>query len=132
MNRSPYLISVFTALVALLVYGRTLSPDLTWANFSSDGGELITAAVTWGVPHPPGYPTYVLLGHMVSWLPVGTVALRFNLLSALCVAGAVGLVTAVNYQFVAGDELPTTNANIAVVVAGLTFAFAPLVWGRRW
>ncbi len=128
-------ISFLSAALALTVYLLTLSPDLTWANFSSDGGELITAATTWGVPHPPGYPTYVLLGHLVNWLPWGTAVYRFNLFSALCVAGAVGLVTAVNYQFVIGDlspsngdESPTTN--IVAMAAGLTFAFAPLVWGQ--
>ena len=81
-------ISFLSAALALTIYLLTLSPDLTWANFSSDGGELITAAATWGVPHPPGYPTYVLLGHLVNWLPLGTAVYRFNLFSALCVAGA--------------------------------------------
>ncbi|MBX3056896.1 MAG: DUF2723 domain-containing protein [Anaerolineae bacterium] len=140
MRSRPYpLICVLAAALALTVYILTLSPDLTWANFGSDGGELITAALTWGVPHPPGYPTYVLLGHLVGWLPFGTAVYRFNLFSALCVAGAVGLVTAVNLWFVVGDlspadgdKSPTTNTNATMpaVAAGLTFAFAPLVWGQ--
>ncbi|HUM72551.1 MAG TPA: DUF2723 domain-containing protein, partial [Chloroflexota bacterium] len=110
-------ICFLSAALALTVYLLTLSPDLTWANFSSDGGELITAALTWGVPHPPGYPAYVVVAHFFSWLPVGTAVYRLNLLSAVCVAGAVGLVTAVNYRFVVGDlspsdgdKSPTTNS----------------------
>ncbi|GIK55141.1 MAG: hypothetical protein BroJett015_08040 [Chloroflexota bacterium] len=140
MRSLPYpLICFLSAALALAVYLFTLAPDLTWANFGSDGGELITAAMTWGVPHPPGYPTYVLLGHLVGWLPFGTAVYRFNLFSAVCVAGAVGLVTAVNLWFVvgdlspsAGDKSPTTNTNATMpaVAAGLTFAFAPLVWGQ--
>jgi hypothetical protein len=129
------LICFLSAALALTVYLLTLSPDLTWANFSSDGGELITAAVTWGVPHPPGYPTYVLLGHIFSWLPVSTAAYRFNLFSAVCMAGAAGLVTAVNVRFVGGNSLPSEGdksltTNVVAVAAGLTFAFAPLVWGQ--
>lgn len=135
MRSLPYpLICVLAAALALAVYILTLAPDLTWANFGSDGGELITAALTWGVPHPPGYPTYVLLGHLVGWLPFGTAVYRFNLFSAVCVAGAVGLVTAVNL-FVVGNSLPSEGdksptTNILAMAAGLTFAFAPLVWGQ--
>ena len=110
----------FTTLCALLVYGLTLAPDLTWANFGTDGGELITAAVTLGVPHPPGYPTYVLLGKLASLIPVGTVAYRFNLFSAVCVSLAAGLVTGMV------REAGRTTA----IAVGLSLAFAPLVWGQ--
>jgi hypothetical protein len=122
--------------VALLVYLLTLAPDLTWANAGSDGGELITAAVTLGIPHPPGYPTYVLLGHLFGRLPLGTVAYRFNLFSAVAVALAAGLVTAVSYRLLApGDELPAnerrfSSAGYSALATGLTFAFAPLVWSQ--
>lgn len=113
-----------TAVVALLVYGLTVAPDLTWANFGRDGGELITAAFTLGVPHPPGYPTYVLLAHLFSYLPIEPIALRFNLFSAVCMAAAAGLVTAVNQQQLNGKQ------PLASVAAGLAFAFAPLVWSQ--
>ncbi|HID51919.1 MAG TPA: DUF2723 domain-containing protein, partial [Anaerolineae bacterium] len=77
---------------ALAVYWLTLAPDLTAAHWGGDGGELITAAVTLGVPHPPGYPTYVLLGKLFGFLPVGSVAYRFNLFSAVAVALAAAVV----------------------------------------
>ena len=63
-----------------LVYLATLAPDITWAYQGTDGGDLITAAYTLGVPHPSGYPTYVLMGWLFSKLPVGTIAWRFNFL----------------------------------------------------
>ncbi|MEW5986576.1 MAG: DUF2723 domain-containing protein, partial [Chloroflexota bacterium] len=105
-----------------MVYLFTLAPDLTWANHSADGGELITAAVTLGVPHPPGYPTYVLLGKLFSFLPIGTVAYRFNLLSAICVALAGAFATVIGYS-----KIQNPKSKIA---AALAFAFAPLVWGQ--
>ena len=46
---------------ALLVYLATMAPGLTWAHDSADGGDLIAAVVSGGVPHPSGYPTFVLL-----------------------------------------------------------------------
>lgn len=122
-----------TALLAFSVYALTLPPDLTWANFGGDGGELITAAVTLGIPHPPGYPTYVLLGKVVSLLPMGTVAYRFHLFSAVCMATAAGIVTAtithVPYPVVRSPIIDYLSP-IPAIAAGLTFAFAALVWGQ--
>ena len=65
-----------------IVYGKTIAPGLTWANNGADGGDLISAAFTGGVPHPGGYPLYLLLAGMAQYLPVGNIAFRTNLLSA--------------------------------------------------
>lgn len=132
---------IVTSAIALLVYVLTLAPDLTWENFGGDGGELITAAYTWGVPHPPGYPTYVVLGKLFSVLPMGTIAYRFNLFSAVCMAIASGFVTgtAVSLQEngtqINTDKHGSESVKICVhlcpaIAAGLTFAFAPLVWSQ--
>lgn len=119
-------LSIGVGVVAGLVYLFTLAPGLTWANYGVDGGELITAAVTLGIPHPPGYPTFVILGNLWSRLPIGTIAYRFNLLSAVSIAAAAGLVTAVSHQLMP----PSPKTNWAAAAAGLSFAFAPLVWGQ--
>ncbi len=128
------LILAATTLLALLVYLFTLAPDLTWANFGGDGGELIAAAVTLGIPHPPGYPTYAILGKLVSLLPVGTVAWRFNLFSAVCVALAAGVVSVsqIPYSVFRGPYSVSRERNPGYVLpaAGLLFAFTPLVWGQ--
>lgn len=57
-----------------------------------DSPELITAAVTLGVPHPPGYPLFTMLGHLFSLLPPGPIPFRVNLLSAVCDTVAIALV----------------------------------------
>ncbi len=116
--------SALTSSMALLVYWLTLAPDLTWAHAGSDGPELITAAVTLGVPHPPGYPLYVLLGKLVSHLPIGTVAHRFNLFSALAMAVAAGFVCQTAWEW--GNQ----KRPLSAIATGLTFAFTPLVWGQ--
>ena len=43
-----------------LAYLLTLSPTVPL----EDGGEMIRAAFTLGVTHPPGYPLYTLLGRL--------------------------------------------------------------------
>lgn len=56
-----------------------------------DSGHLTAAAAGLGVPHPTGYPLWVLAAHALSTLPVGTIPFRVALLSALSVAGAAAL-----------------------------------------
>lgn len=118
LTKFPPPLAVF--FLTLLVYGVTAVPDLTWAFHSGDGAELITAVVTGGVPHPPGYPTYLLLGKLVSRLPLMPIAYRFNLFSALCGAVAAGMVTA------SARWLGLCGWRTAL--PGITLAFVPLVW----
>lgn len=113
-----------TASIALAVYAPAVARDLAWVG-ATDGGELITAAATLGVPHPPGYPTYVLLGRVFAALPFGTVAFRLNLFSAVCAAGAAGLLALTIRQRWGAGARPVVAAAMA-----LAFAFSPLVWSQ--
>jgi hypothetical protein len=109
-------------LIGLGFYLATLAPGLTWAHDSGDGGELAAAAHTLGIPHPPGYPTYLLLAHLFTLLPVGEIATRTNLLSAVCAAGTSALLT---------WTLARTGGKWACAVgAGLALAFSPLLWSQ--
>jgi hypothetical protein len=71
---------IFASAFALYLY--TLAPTVTLV----DSGELIVAAHTLGVAHPPGFPLYVLLAHAATWLPWGNIATRVHLVSALSAA----------------------------------------------
>ncbi|MBI5448723.1 DUF2723 domain-containing protein [Candidatus Gottesmanbacteria bacterium] len=67
--------------------------------FGGDSGDLVTAAATFGVPHPPGYPLYTLLGWFLNWLPWFTPAWRVGLLSSLTHAATVTIVYALAARF---------------------------------
>ena len=113
-------------MLALAVYLATLAPGLTFKHHGTDSGDLITAARTLGVPHPTGYPTYTLLAWLFSKLPVGIIAYRVNLLSAICAAGAVGLLCRTTQ-----DLLPDDRYNLPIsAAAALTFAFSLLLWSQ--
>src|SRR5207253_6333860 len=58
--------------LALAVYAATAYPYVA----GGDSGELTVVSATLGVAHPPGYPLFTLLGHLFSYLPIGTVAYR--------------------------------------------------------
>src|SRR4029077_8215032 len=78
-------------LVALVVYNWTLAPTVTL----TDSGELNVAAARLGVAHPPGTPLWVMLGHLASLAPVGSVAVRINFSSAVFAALACAMLTLV-------------------------------------
>ncbi len=113
--------------LALGVYLLTLAPTITWRHGGADGGELAVVAATLGVAHPPGYPTWTLLAWLFHWLPVGELAQRIALLSALSGALAVAVLT-----WLAGRllRLGGTAAPMVAAVAGLTFAFGPALWSQ--
>ena len=71
-------------LVGLLV---SLAPSVTFW----DAGEFIAAMKTLGIPHPPGTPLFVLMGHVFGMsFPFGEYAFRTNLQSALFAALGAG------------------------------------------
>jgi hypothetical protein len=114
------------SVVAFAVYVATLAPDLTNANFGTDGGDLIAAARTLGVPHPTGYPTYTLLAWLFTHLPVGVLAYRVNLLSAVCAAAAIGV-----FFCTAQRELPTDRHPLLLpAITSWILAFSSLLWSQ--
>jgi len=79
----------FVGLLAL--YIATLAPSI----MGGDSGELTAAALTGGVPHPPGYPLFAVLARAFAALPLGhSPAWRVNLLSATSTAAAGALLCA--------------------------------------
>lgn len=122
--------SVFTPFVIVLIlglcYSFTIAPDITWAHFSADGGDLIAATATGGVPHPGGYPLYLLLARSFQFIPVGTLAFRTNLFSAVCTILAV----LVLYTFLIHHLQGYSAASFISLFAALAYGLAPFVWGQ--
>lgn len=102
----------------LLVYLTGLSPYVGRA----DTFEFQVTALRLGIAHPTGYPLYVLLGKLFTLLPLGTLAWKVNLTSAVCAAGATGLVYLLIYRI-------TRHSTIAVLAA-LALAWSSTVWSQ--
>ena len=111
-----------------LVYAATLAPGLTWANNGADGGDLISAAATGGVPHPTGYPVYLLLAGLFQHIPIGPLALRTNLLSALATVGAALLVYTLVTRYLSSAGV--RSAWLAGLASALAFGLASLTWSQ--
>jgi hypothetical protein len=105
----------------LVLYGRTMLRDVgTW-----DTAEFQAIGPVLGIAHPTGYPTYTLLAWLASVVlqPFGDPALRANLLSVICVAGAAGLVAA-TVALLTGRWLIGIAAGAALAVAADAWAVA--------
>ncbi|MFM8270087.1 MAG: protein O-mannosyl-transferase family, partial [Pseudomonadota bacterium] len=53
-----------------------------------DASEFILTAFFKGLPHPPGYPLFVWLGHLCSYIPWGSPAQKISFLSYASMAGS--------------------------------------------
>src|SRR5437016_2974346 len=71
LTTSRTALALLVGLAAFLVYLRTLSISIAWG----DSPELTSAAYNLGIPHPTGYPLYMLLSHtFLRLFPLGSVA----------------------------------------------------------
>ena len=91
--------------------------------YVGDSGELVAAVHTLGIPHPSGYPLYVLLGKLWTVLvPVGSIAFRMSLFSAFCAAAAVACF------YLVGRRLRL--AAVPALFSSLLLAFSPSFWSQ--
>jgi len=89
--------------------------------FTIDTPELTAASIELGIAHAPGYPIYMLVGHIVSQIPFSSdIAYRFNILSALslslCIPIIFRLLTKLGHEAWLSASL------------SLSFAFTYYVW----
>src|SRR5262249_54856337 len=102
--------------VAGILYCVTAAHDIVLG----DPPELVTAAITLGVPHAPGYPLVTMLGHLFSLVPLGSPPFRVGLLAAACGTATVAIV------YLTALRLSGSRAGSAC--SALVLAFSPLFW----
>ncbi|MFP4395205.1 MAG: DUF2723 domain-containing protein, partial [Anaerolineales bacterium] len=114
--------TAIAVLLPLLIYLPDISPYVGRA----DTFEFQVVAPRLGIAHPSGYPLYILVGKLFSLLPLGSVAWRVNLSSAVCAALAAGAL----YRTLARLKSDASTAPLAPLFAALTLAFSPTLWSR--
>lgn len=119
---APSLTGWAVTLLAAVLYIRTLAPSV----MPGDYAEFQFCAAVLGVPHPTGYPLYILLGKLFTLLPFDDIAYKVNLSSAVYMAGAVGVLYATSRKLLRMIRL--AKAWWAAATAALLFAISPTVW----
>lgn len=80
--------------LASAVYLWGLCPTVYWY----DSPEFITLVQTLDIGHPSGSPTYVLCAKLATFIPIGSLALRINAVSAIVAASIIALLFVVLYD----------------------------------
>jgi hypothetical protein len=107
------------AIFFFVMYLATLAPDV----LTADNGEFQLVATQLGVAHPPGFPLYTMLAHLMSRLPVGaTPAYRINLFSAVTSLLTLLLVSLTLYRL--------TRSHLAGATAVLALGSSTTFWAQ--
>ncbi|MGH3088661.1 MAG: glycosyltransferase family 117 protein [Rubrobacteraceae bacterium] len=118
-GKGPEFFTAFAlGLAAFLAYLITLAPTVA----TNDAGRFQTAAPLLGTGHPTGYPTFILVGKLFTFLPFGDVAYRMNLMAAVFGGIAVALV------YLVSREIGASKA--PAVGSAFLFAFSAAFWSQ--
>ena len=125
--RPSYLAALIVSLCVLVLYLVTLAPSTAmW-----DTSEYIAAAYTLGLPHPPGNPLFVILGRVFAILPIASsVAVRINILAAICSAASAGMWFLITERVLVGWFTERWQRILGGVLAAMIGATAFTVWNQ--
>ena len=104
------------AVLALAVYVRTLLPGVAFG----DWAEMQTVPHVLGISHPTGYPTYLIVAHVAQLIPIGSIAFRGNLLSAVLMSAAIGVMVLIVRRLGVRPWI--------AMASGLVLAFSGTIW----
>ena len=126
-GHKSWFLAVLFFTIFLGIYWRTACTTIFWW----DSAEFVAAIATLGIPHPPSFPLYVLLGKAFSFLPVFSLSLKLNLLSGIFSALSLAIffllflkVTRIFlYELAKNEKLLIFSSLLLLLVAGLNYAF---------
>ena len=127
------LIAFALFLASLMLYLATLAPSVVTIFDDSLEFQLVTYQL--GIAHPTGYPLYTLLGKLFTLVPLGNVAYRVNLLSAVFGAATVALLYLLILAVVApraGAKIslrqPAWPTHLGAVIGAALFGLGQVFW----
>lgn len=116
---------LLAAMIPFFLYLKTLAPGPLQRNLAdglADSGLFQIRIPYLSIPLPTGYPTYMLLGKLFTYLPFGNEAYRINLASAVYAAAAIFVLFLVAHLL--------TGRVLASAAAALLFGVSPAFWSQ--
>lgn len=108
-------------IVLIFITGTVYLYNQVKTIYGGDGGDLVSAIATFGIPHPPGYPLYTFIGVVLKTIiPVGTLAWKIAFLSSV-----PGILTVIFLYKIL--KLLTGKTFIPLIIT-LTYAFVYPIW----
>jgi len=122
---------ILSTVIPFALYMATLAPSVTFF----DSGEFVTATVSLGSAHSPGYPLYLMYAKAFTWLPFGNIAFRVNMATAFssslaCLGVYLLTINILRKETpIAADDLFTSYIlKMSSLAAALTFSVSPRLW----
>jgi len=121
---------VLSFVLPFALYMLTLAPSVTFF----DSGEFLTATASLGSAHSPGYPLFLMYAKPFTWLPLGNIAFRINVATAVSSSLACLMVYILTTQLLKKESLLLDQRFnlVAVKCAGLAAAISFGVTPRLW
>ena len=122
-----YIPAAIAAALVFVLYLLTLAPTVAmW-----DTGEYMAAVKVLGIPHPPGNPFFMLLGHAFASLPIPvSYGARINIMAALASALSAGFWFLITERIVARWIADRWQRLVVAGLATLIGATAFTVWNQ--
>ena len=108
---------------SFVLYVSTMAPSVV----PGDSAEFQFVPYILGIAHPPGYALYILLGKLFTFLPLGSVAYRMNLFTALWGALTVSLTYLIILQLSSKNH-SSLAAQVPATLGATTFAVSANLW----
>jgi hypothetical protein len=127
-RRSEVGLSIVLFLILLIIYESMAPTRLSSANFGSDGGDYLSAVLTHGIPHPTGYPFYLILSDLFQNLFTNSVVWRQVQVSIF--PGIFAALLLLPIVIVENKSLKRSEWIVPSAMSVLSLALAPLFWSQ--
>jgi hypothetical protein len=119
--------AAIAALAVFILYFITIAPSTAmW-----DTGEYMAAAKVLGLPHPPGNPFFILVGHVFGELPLpGSYAQHINTMAAVASSLSAGFWFLITERILSGWLPKSWQRLTGAALATLIGATAFTVWNQ--
>jgi hypothetical protein len=123
-----FIVSFILFFLTFIVYIKHLAPTI----FIGDSADATIASFVLGIPHPPGFPVYVWIGHLFTFIPIGDIAYRVNLMSAFFGALVIPIVYMIIRLFApkSGDRFDIFSSRCGAIFGSLSLAFSIYFWAN--
>lgn len=118
-----------------ILYLSSSAPTITWVHESQDSGELAACAAILGIPHPTGYPLYMIVGWIamqwLQWLDPGRVMVLLSVVCASVAAWVIARACGILVRLVWDrDTLPGNQPEWIGFLASIVCVINPVMWSQ--
>lgn len=121
---------ILSFMLPFAVYMVTLAPSVTFF----DSGEFLTATASLGSAHSPGYPLFLMYAKPFTWMPLGNIAFRINVATAVSSSLACLMVYILTtsllrkIKLLEDERFNLVAVKFAGLAAAISFGVTPRLW----